>query len=285
MRKIFITGGGGMLASAIEAFYSKKGEKIFAPTHTELDILDSKSLEDAIVSFKPEYVYHTAALHVNDCEENPELAFRLNAKSSENLAQLCVKYNSTLIYISSCGYFGDEVRYYLENDPVVLKTAYARSKYEGEVLALKACKRTFAIRPGWLFGGRKEHKKNFVYQRYLEALKLPVIKSASDKHGCPTLVSDLVGKIEEIIISGKPGLYHVTNGGGATRAEYVKKIIENFGLKSEVLPVSSANFPRKANVPNCELLDNYNLKSLGLKPLPDWEEAIERYIKSIKQEL
>lgn len=284
-KKIFITGGKGMLASQIEVFYLKKGDDVLAPTHAELDVLDYAAVKDAILSFKPDYVYHTAALHVNDCEVNPELAFKLNAEASGNLARVCSEGNASLIYISSCGYFGDEIKYYLETDPVVLKTVYARSKYKGEAVSLKECKKTFAIRPGWLFGGRKEHKKNFVYQRYLEALKSPVVKSANDKYGCPTLADDLVEKIEEILQAEKPGLYHVTNSGGASRAEYVKKIIDSFGLKTEILPVSSDNFPRKANVPSSELLYNWNLKYLGLASLPPWQYAIERYVKSIVREI
>lgn len=284
-RKIFITGGKGMLASRIEAFYLKKGAVVLSPSHRELDVLDYRCLSDAVLSFRPDCVYHTAALHVNDCEDNPELAFKLNGEASANLARACSKYNTTLVYISSCGYFGDKIKYYAETEPVVLKTVYARSKYEGEVQSLKECAKTFAIRPGWLFGGSPAHKKNFVYQRYLEALKSPVIKSANDKYGCPTFVDDLVEKINEIITVGQPGIYHVTNSGGANRAEYVKRIIDCFGLRAEVLPVDSGSFPRKADVPTCELLDNQNIRSLGLAPLRPWQEAIERYIKMIRSQI
>lgn len=271
-----------MLASQLEHFYRENQNEVFAPRHAELDILDDGTLRQALHSFNPDWIFHTAALHVDACEENPELAFRLNAQASANLAQMCSERNATLIYISSCGYFGDEIKYYAESDPVVLKTTYARSKFEGETLSLKFCKKTFAIRPGWLFGGTIGHKKNFVYQRYLEALRSPLIKSAQDKYGCPTFVDDLVRKINEIVLSGQPGIYHVTNSGGASRAEYVKSIINNFGLKTEVLPVSSDNFPRKANVPSSELLCNRNLAALGLSPLPAWQDAIERYVKIIR---
>lgn len=280
-KKIFITGGGGMLACQIERFYRDKDCDILAPAHAELDILNVKALKDAIVSFKPDFVFHTAALHVDASEENPELAFKVNSCASVNLARVCAEFNAELIYISSCGYFGDELKYYSEYDPVVLKTVYARSKYEGEALSLKEWNKTYAIRPGWLFGGSINHKKNFVYQRYLEALKSAVIKSAGDKYGCPTFVGDLVIKIDEILTARHPGVYHVTNSGGCSRFEYVKKIIEYSGLKTEVIPVDSKNFQRKANVPDCELLLNSNIKSLGINELSAWENAIERYVKSV----
>ncbi|MFA5034362.1 MAG: NAD(P)-dependent oxidoreductase [Candidatus Margulisiibacteriota bacterium] len=285
MKKVLITGGKGMLATALESYYRANGAEVKAPTHAELDVMDGKAVADALAAFKPDYVFHTACLHVDASENDPELAYKLNSWSSAKLARACAKQKTELIYISSCGYFGDEVKPYSEYDPVVLKTVYARSKYEGEVLALRENPRTYAIRPGWLFGGSVKHKKNFVYQRYLEAQKAPVLKSAGDKFGTPTLVEDLVPKIDEIIKTGETGLYHVTNSGGGSRADYVRQIVNSCGLKTTVEAVDSSAFPRKANVPNCEILHNWNLKYLGLAPLPAWEEAIERYVKVMFKEL
>jgi len=284
-KKIFITGGGGMLASNIETFYAQKGDKVLAPSHAALDVLDRFALKGAIDSFRPNYVFHTAALHVDASEENSELAFKLNAWASQNLACLCTEFSAAFIYISSCGFFGDEIKYHSEYDPVALKTIYARSKHQGEVLAMRGCRDTFAIRPGWLFGGSIYHKKNFVYQRYLEAQKSSIINSAGDKYGCPTYVEDLVIKIDEIIETGRNGLYHLTNSGGCSRFEYVKKIVETCGLKREIVPVNSSDFPRRADVPDCELLYNWNLKYLGLSLMSSWENAIERYIKVMRKEV
>lgn len=283
--KVLITGGGGMLASELEAYYAAKGYEVKAPAHAELDVMDTGAVAEALAGFQPQLVFHTACLHVDACENDPELAYKLNSWASAQLAAACAKQGAELVYISSCGYFGDQVQPYSEYDPVVLKTVYARSKYQGEVLALEGNDRTYAIRPGWLFGGSIKHKKNFVYQRYLEALKAPVIRSAGDKYGSPTLVSDLTAKIDEIVATGRPGLYHVTNAGGGSRADYVRRIVEQCGLPTRVEPVDSSNFPRKANVPGCEILHNWNLKYLGLQPLPPWEEAIERYVKVMKKEL
>lgn len=284
-RKIFITGGGGMLATELESYYSKAGAELLAPSHQELNVLDRKAVAEAIRSFKPDLVFHTAVLHVDACEEDPELAFKLNAWASGNLSRACRESGAGFVYISSCGYFGDEKKFYSEYDPVTLKTVYARSKHAGETLALRENEKTFAVRPGWLFGGSVKHKKNFVYQRYLEAQKSPVIRTAGDKFGSPTYTGDLVKKIGEILETGIPGIYHVSNGGGCSRAEYVKKIVESTGLKTAVEPVDSSHFPRKANVPSCEMMHNWNIKFTGLSPMPSWEEAIERYVKLMAAEL
>jgi len=139
------------------------------------------------------------------------------------------------------------------------------------------------IRPGWLFGGTPSHQRNFVYQRYLEAKRSSVIRSANDKFGSPTHTESLAEKLLEIVESEEYGLYHVTNSGSASRYEYVKCIVETFGLKTTVEPVDSSSFPRTAPVPNCEMLENLNLKFLGLEPLGPWQEAVNKYVAMLKR--
>jgi dTDP-4-dehydrorhamnose reductase len=285
MKRILITGGGGMLASEIELFHLNMGVEVKSLDHCSLDVLDRYAVEKAIAEFRPEVVFHTAALHVEACEEDPELAFKLNAWASGVIARNCEKVGAKLIYISSCGFFGDDIKYNSEYDQVVLKTVYARSKYCGEKETLDGSSMTYVIRPGWLFGGSIKHKKNFVYQRYLEAIKSQVIRTAGDKYGSPTFTGDLVQKMDEILEAGSPGLYHVTNAGGCTRADYVGKIVKSCGLKTAVEPVDSSHFPRKANVPNCEMLSNWNMKYLGISPMLPWEEAIERYTRKMLKEI
>ncbi|MFC1478317.1 SDR family oxidoreductase [Candidatus Margulisiibacteriota bacterium] len=284
--KILITGGGGMLATDIEAYYEQQGKhEIIAPRHAELDVLDTAKIHQAVSEIKPDVIFHTAAYHVNDCEDKPETAYHLNGWAAGQLAKAARKNDAVLVYISTCGLFGDEVRAYSEYDQVVLKTEYARSKYAGEILAQKECEKIFVVRPGWLFGGSIKHNKNFVYQRYLEAMNKPLLQSAGDKHGSPTYTADLITRMDELVLTNDYGIYHVSNQGGATRAGYIQKIIEACGLKTPVEPVDSSHFPRKANVPDCEILHNWNLKYLGLTAMPPWEDAIERFVKVMLKEM
>lgn len=275
-----------MLASEIESFHLKKGHKVLAPTHRRLDVTDIVSLEKIISSFKPHYIYHTAAVFPDFCEDNIEMAFKVNTWATQNLARISQKNSSVLINISTCGLFGDEIKYYSEYDPVVLKTVYARSKYLGENVAAGECEKTYNIRTGWLFGGNKDHKRNFVYQRYLEALNSPKgMKTAGDKYGSPTYSGDLINKIQEVLEAKLPGIYHITNNGGASRAEYVKKIIGSFGLKTKIKIVDSSYFPRRADVPGCEMLSNMNIKFIGLALLPPWQEAVEKFVDTLRKEI
>ena len=106
-------------------------------------------------------------------------------------------------------------------------------------------------------------------------------RSASDKHGSPTSTTEMAGKILELVRTEEYGLYHVTNEGGCSRYDYVKAIVDAFGLKTPVEPVDSSAFPRLASVPDCEILDNLNVRLVGLSPMEPWQEAIERYVRTL----
>ncbi len=254
-------------------------------SHKELDITDPARVAEALQSLNPGVVIHTAALHVDPCEENPSDAFRVNAWATRTLARACQQQNATLVYISTCGLFGDEIKACTEYDPVTLKTVYAHSKYEGEIFVRQFCERHLIIRPGWLFGGSIHHEKNFVIKRYQEALQTSVMRSVYDKHGSPTCTSDLAMGIAQLLETQEYGTYHLANQGSASRAAYVRHIIECFGLSTPVEEVDSSHYPRKADVPDCEILDGLNIRFLGLDALPPWEDAIARYVRKIKPEV
>ena len=286
MKRVLITGGRGMLATDLAARFSSSGRyQVHLLSHEDLDVTDAARVCEAVAGLKPDAVIHTAALHVDACEESPAGAFRVNSWATRTIALACQRHHSTLVYVSTCGLFGDERKAYTEYDPVVLKTVYARSKYEGEVLTRQFCERHFIVRPGWLFGGSVHHAKNFVVKRYEEAQKAPVVRSAFDKHGSPTYTADLALGIGSLLETHEYGTYHLANQGGCTRAEYVRRIIACFGLSTRVEEVDSGFYPRKADVPACEILEGLNVRFLGLAGLPGWEDAVERYIRMIKPEV
>lgn len=283
MRRILITGGKGMLASDLAAHLSGKSE-VHPLSREDLDVTDAAQVERAVEGLKPDVVVHTAALHVDRCEEGPEDAFRVNAWATRTLARACERRGATLVYISTCGLFGDEHKAYTEYDPVVLKTVYARSKYAGEEFVRQLCERHFIVRPGWLFGGGVHHAKNFVVRRYEEARRSSVIRSVFDKHGSPTYTGDLAAGIGDLLETDEYGVYHLANRGGCSRAAYVRHIIRCFGLSTGVEEVDSSHYPRRANVPDCEVLGGFNARFAGVADLPPWEGAVERYVRRVKAE-
>ena len=282
-KKALITGSQGMLAFDLARVWSDAGYEVARLTHSELDVTQATQVRETVQNLKPNVVFLTPGTGVDACEEDPAVGFRLHTWSAKLMAQACERVGAEMVYVSTCGLFGDTVREYSEYDAVELKTQYARSKYLGEHATQQYCGKSYVIRPGWLFGGTPEHNRNFVYQRYLEAQQKPLLQSANDKFGCPTNTGDLAAKILELVESQQYGLYHLTSSGTASRYDYVKQIIEAFGLDNTVEPVDSSSYARSAPVPDCEVLNNLNLQFLGLAPMPPWQEAIQRYVAQLKK--
>ena len=275
-----------MLATDLAAYLGTlKGYQVVALPKAKLDVTRRDDIAAALQGHKPDLVVNTAVFHVEDSENDPERAFAVNAWAARLLAQEVAMHGATLVQISTCGLFGDEVRPYNEYDPVTLKTAYARSKHAGDEYARQYGKDSFILRLGWLYGGGVEHRRNFVAARYREAMRKPALESAGDKYGSPTYTGNVAAAIPALLESGEYGLYHLANEGGCSRADYVRAIVEAFGLETRVTDVDSSHFPRRAPVPDCEMLTSYNLAYAGLPALPPWREALERYVHGIRSSL
>ncbi|MFQ5801465.1 MAG: SDR family oxidoreductase [Candidatus Methylomirabilales bacterium] len=282
-RKVLITGGQGMLATDLARVAETRGFEVVSLSHGQFDVIQPSQVRGVLEGLKPDYVIHTVGLGVDFCETNPEEAYRVHAWATGCIARHCQRLGATLVHISTCGLFGDEVRFYSEYDPVTLKTKYAHAKFLAELAAAGHCERTYNVRPGWLFGGTPAHKKNFVCQRFEEARGQPVLKSAGDKFGSPTYTEDLTVKLLELLATEEYGLYHISNEGGGSRYEYVKCIVEAFGLPTSVEMVDSSFYPRPSPVPGSEMLENLKVKFLGLRPLEPWQDAIRRYVSKLKR--
>ena len=281
-RRLLVTGGGGMLATDLARVAGARGHTVIAPERQELDVTDPAGVHAAVERFRPDAVVQAVGLAVDFCEEQREEALRVHAWGTACVARECERVGAAFVSVSSCGLFGDEVRFYDEYDTPILKTEYARSKHEGERLALASCRRVYVVRPGWLFGGTPAHARNFVARRWEEAHRVPVLRSAGDKFGSPTFTEDLAARILDLLDTDAYGLYHVTNSGGGSRYDYVRHIVESFALTTQVEKVDSSHHLRSAPVPACEMLENLNTRFLGLPPLAPWQEAVERYVRHLR---
>ena len=274
-----------MLATDMAEVWTSANYEVVGLSHAEFDVTHPGQVRTVLEQTRPDVAIYTPGLGVDICETEPEKGYQLHTWAATMIGQQCQRLGAAFVYISTCGLFGDEVKFYSEYDSVQLKTHYARSKFLGEQAAVQACEQCFLIRPGWLFGGSPSHLRNFVFQRFLEAKQSPVIRGANDKFGCPTFTGDLALKILEVVESEQYGLYHLTNSGSTSRYEYVKFIVEAFGLTTTVQPVDSASFPRAAPVPDCEMLENLNLKFLGIQTLGPWQESVNRYVATLEKSI
>lgn len=267
-----------MLATDLQPVLTEHGYQVSAFSRQELDITNPQVVEKVVSDVSPDVVINTAVFHVEPCEDDEQKAYAVNALGPELLAKVSARRGIEFMQISTCGLFGDEVREYSEYDPVVLKTVYARSKYEGEVATQRFCPHSYIVRLGWLFGGKEEHARNFVAARIREAEGKDSLQSAGDKYGSPTCTGDAIQMILSLLDEKCYGVTHVNNTGIASRADYVEACLRAAGISKPVERVDSSHFPRKANVPDCEALTSYRSSYFGLEPLPHWQEALERYV-------
>lgn len=281
--KILITGASGVLGKTLTELFSEKYSVLSCDRDT-LDITSRKQVKKIVQQFRPDILIHTAAFtNVEKAEESPDDAFAINVYGTLNLLESIQMSNCLFIYISSTGIYGlaKEKIPYTEFDAVVPTTQYHRSKYEGELLVQKHAHRFLILRTGWLFGGSIHQRRNFVYNRYLEAKNKTILFADPVQQGNPTYVLDLSRQIEYLIMNQVIGTYNCVNTESATRLEYIQEIILSFGLDCEVHSIEGNKFPRIAPVSPNESALNYGLDMRGLNIMPHWKSSLRIYINAL----
>jgi len=284
--KVLITGSNGMLGSNLVKLLPYE---TIGFTSKTLDVTDSKKCVDIIENEKPNIIIHTAAYtNVEDCEVNKEKSYKINTIGTQNLVNCCIDKDILFIYISSTGVYGKlkDSEPYTEFDYVNPTTIHHKSKYEAEKVVQNHLLKYLILRTGWLFGGDKSHDKNFVYKRYLEGLKNNEMYSDNSQIGNPTYIQDLVKQIEILIENKQYGIFNCVNDAiKISRYDYVKKIIELFGVECSVQIAPKGIFNRIAPVSTNESAINYKLNLLNLNIMNNWEYSLEKYILSLKEQI
>jgi dTDP-4-dehydrorhamnose reductase len=283
MQRLLITGANGMLGSAVQHFLRNDFE-IIASSRSELDIQNFAIAKEYLQKLQPDIILHAAAYtNVEEAERQPQDCYSVNYNGTLNLINAAKGFTNKFIYISSTGNYGNaKTEPYAEYDDVVPTTVYHKSKYLGEKLVQELCADFLILRTGWLFGGSTEHKKNFVYNRYKEAISKREIYSDPFQTGNPTNTSDVANQIKKLIDETVTGIFNIVSEGNCSRYEYVKEIIAAYGLNCAVKPTEKP-FERLAKVSPNEAAVNFNLSQMGINVMPHWKESLHYYINTIKQ--
>jgi dTDP-4-dehydrorhamnose reductase len=280
--KILLLGKSGMLGSYFLKLLTGSNDfEVFAYDYDTLDITNPESLAKTFDEVRPFFVINCAAYTaVDDCEKNPELAFKVNGHAVGEIASQCKKYNSILIHFGTDYIFnGEKESGYKEDgeipDPI---NVYGESKLLGESLIFKNTDKFYLVRTAWLYG---PNGKNFV-DTMLELAKTKTsLDVVDDQIGCPTYTKDLAEAvihnfIESYVDGGKNvpfGVYHLTNSGHCSWNEFARKIFEIFGKSIVVNKVTSDKFPRPAKRPHYSILLNTKLPSTT-----SWQEGLKNYL-------
>ena len=277
--KVLLTGGKGMLGRTLVRELG--GDFEVVPTDLpEADITDEDAIDAVIAQASPDAVIHCAAMTaVDKCETERDLAFRLNARGTANVASACRRHGVRLVAISTDYVFeGDADRPYTEFDrPTGGRTVYGQSKFAGEEAVRSLCPNHVIARISWLYGAGGP---SFVHAMMnLADGTRPVLKVVADQHGNPTSTVAVAQALGNIL--KRPnlcGTFHLTCEGEATWAEFAEEIFRLAGREQKVQPCTTVESPRPAPRPKNSRLEKMALRIVGLPPMPHWKDALAEFM-------
>lgn len=295
--KVFVTGVGGQLGYDVMNELDARGyecygsdvlpkEKITLPyNYIQLDITKQEDVEKVIGQLAPDAVVHCAAWTAVDAaeeEENKPKVIAINAMGTQYIAKACKKIDCKLVYISTDYVFNGEGTEpwqadCKEYDPL---NVYGMSKLLGEKAVAEILSKYFIVRIAWVFG---QNGNNFIKTMLNVGKKYDTLRVVNDQVGTPTYTFDLARLLVDMLETEKYGYYHATNEGGyISWYDFACEIFKQAGYNTKVVPVTTAEYGlSKANRPFNSRLDKSKLVLSGFKPLPNWKDALKRYLETI----
>lgn len=283
--KILVTGVKGQLGYDVVNECQKRGYDAIGVDVEEMDITNPEAVDRVIAEANPDAVIHCAAWTAVDAAEEPENAAKVravNADGTQNIANVCKKLNCKLLYISTDYVFdgqGSEPWLPDQKDYRPLNV-YGQTKLEGELAVANTVEKYFIVRIAWVFG---VNGKNFIKTMLNVGKTHDTIRVVNDQIGTPTYTYDLARLLVDMAESEKYGYYHATNEGGyISWYDFACEIFRQAGYPTKVVPVTTAEYGlSKAKRPFNSRLDKHKLVENGFTPLPDWKDALKRYLKEI----
>lgn len=279
--KLLVTGSDGQLGHDVLAAAAARGVQALGADIRELDITDSRAADAFIGQNRPDAVIHCAAYTaVERAQEEPERCEAVNVLGSENIARASAAAGAKMIYISTDYVFDGEARvpYDTGDEPAPLNV-YGRTKLFGERAAAQLCPRSFIVRTSWVFG---LHGNNFVKTILRLAAQRDEIDVVCDQTGSPTYTADLAGLLVDMAMTDKYGLYHATNEGLCSWADFAQEILRLAGRETVVNRVPSSGYASKAPRPMYSALSKRSLDAGGFSRLPPWQDALVRLMERLK---
>lgn len=256
-----------------------------AVSYLSLDITDADAVFKAVEALRPDAVIHCAAWTAVDAAEEPEnreKVFAVNAEGTRNLAVACKEFGCKMLYISTDYVFDGQGTepWQPDCDRYAPLNVYGQSKLAGEMAVKELLERYFIVRIAWVFG---KNGKNFVRTMLRVGKTHDTVRVVTDQIGTPTYTPDLAKLLVDMIQTEKYGIYHATNEGGfISWYDFTKEIYRQAGLPTEVLPVTTEEYGlSKAKRPFNSRLDKSKLTEQGFRRLPDWKDALHRYLSVI----
>jgi len=268
-------------------------DSVAAMPYEQMTITDAENVQAVLKRVQPDAVIHCSAWTAVDAaeeEENREKVFSLNVNGTRNIAEACRAIGAKLVYLSTDYVFdGQGTRPWQPDDKNFAPlNVYGQSKLEGEFAVRETLERAFIVRIAWVFG---KNGKNFIRTMLNVAKTHDTVRVVNDQIGTPTYTADLARLLTDMIETDRYGCYHATNaetepGGYISWYDFTREIYRQAGRKVNVIPVSTEEYGlSKAKRPFNSRLDKSKLLQEGFRPLPDWKDALARYLKELDGEI
>lgn len=296
--KVFVTGVGGQLGHDVINELTSRGYDAVGSDvvdmvssgvpYVALDITDAKAVEHVITEIRPDAVVHCAAWTAVDAAEDAdkqEKVKAINVDGTQNIANAAKMVDAKMVYISTDYVFDGQGTAPWEPDckEYAPLNVYGQTKLGGEFAVSSTLEKYFIVRIAWVFG---LNGGNFIKTMLQVGKSHPQVRVVNDQIGTPTYTYDLARLLVDMIESEKYGYYHATNEGGyISWYDFTKEIYRQAGMDTEVLPVTTEEYGlSKAARPFNSRLDKKKLTDNGFVPLPDWKDALQRYLQELEKQ-
>lgn len=279
--KILVTGVGGQLGYDVCKVLTARNIEHKGVDIADFDITDAKAAREYITQYHPDAVIHCSAWTAVDKAEDEIGKVRMvNTEGPRNIAAACKEIGAKMLYISTDYVFpGTGERFYEPEDPTGPLGAYGETKLGGELAVRELLEKYFIVRISWVFG---KNGNNFVKTMLRLAETKTELNVVCDQIGSPTYTADLAPLLCDMIVTEKYGMYHATNEGVCSWAEFAEEIFRLAGKNVKVNPVPTSEYLTRAARPLNSRMSKDKLEKMGFTRLPDWHDALARYIHELE---
>lgn len=280
--KILVTGVHGQLGYDVCKVLTERGIEHKGVDREDFDLTDPEATRAYVKGYAPDAVIHCSAwTAVDKAEDELDTVTAINVEGTRAIAEACKELDAKMVYISTDYVFpGTGDRFYEPDDPTGPLGAYGLTKLGGEKAVQELLEKYFIVRISWVFG---INGNNFIRTMLRLAETRTELNVVCDQIGSPTYTADLAPLLCDMIVTEKYGVYHATNEGVCSWAEFAEEIFKVAGKQVTVHHIPTSEYPTRAVRPLNSRMSKDKLEEMGFKKLPTWQDALARYWKELSE--
>lgn len=282
--KILVTGYTGQLGYDVVREGLAENLEITGIGSKDVDITNRQEVLNYVRKYQPDAIIHCAAYTaVDQAEDDKEKCWAVNVNGTKYLVEAAKEVQAKFMYISTDYVFNGQGSVpFTETDKASPIGYYGLTKYEAEKIVQSELMEWYIVRISWVFG---INGKNFVKTMLSLAETHNELNVVSDQIGSPTYTYDLSKLLIKMIQTDKYGIYHATNDGFCSWAEFAEEIFRQSGKNVKVNSIRTEEYPTRAERPKNSRMSKQKLIESGFEPLRSWQEALQHYLNELSNEV